>query len=117
MNLKEQIIKNLENNGFPQKKVSLPLEKMYEVADNKGENLNSILDELNAQGIAHTKTSDKIVFSSALPNMGPDAFKKAREMMDKMGPEEMQRLQEQIANMSDEEKEKLMQQAKAMGLF
>ena len=44
--LKEMIIKNLTANGYPMKKVSLPLEKMYEVADSKGANLNTILDEL-----------------------------------------------------------------------
>lgn len=117
MNLKDQIISNIETNGFPAKKVSLPLEKMYEVADNKGENLNKILEELKAQGIDHEKTTDKIIFKSALPNLDPQAFAKAQEMMKGMGEQEMQKLQEQVANMSDEEKEKLMEQAKAMGLF
>lgn len=117
MSLKDQILKNLEMNGFPGKKVALPLEKMYEVADAKGENLNTILDELKSQGIEHEKASDKIIFKNGLPNLGPDALKKAQEMMANMDPEEMKKVQDQIANMSDEEKEKLMEQAKAMGLF
>lgn len=117
MNLKEQIITNLKNNGFPAKKVSLPLEKMYEVADNKGENLNTILEEFKAEGIDHEKTGDKIVFISSFPNMGAGAFDKAQEMMKNMKPEELQKIQEQVANMSDEDKAKLMEQAKAMGLF
>ena len=90
---------------------------MYEVADNKGENLNTVLEELKTQGIDHEKTLDKIIFKSALPNLGPEGFEKAQEMMKDMGPEEMQKLQDQVANMSEEEKEKLMEQAKAMGLF
>jgi len=117
MSLKDQILHNLKNNGFPAKKVSLPLEKMYEVADNKGENLNKILDELKAQGVEHEKTIDKIIFTSAMPNLGPDAFARAQEMMNSMDPAELQRIQEQVANMSDEDKQKLMEQAKAMGLF
>jgi hypothetical protein len=117
MNLKDQILSNIKTNGFPAKKVSLPLEKMYEIADNKGENLNTILDELKTQGIDHEKTLDKIIFKSALPNLDPQAFEKAQEMMKGMGAEELQKLQEQVANMSDEDKKKLMEQAKAMGLF
>jgi hypothetical protein len=117
MSLIDQILSNIKSNGFPAKKVSLPLEKMYEVADNKGENLNAVLEELKTQGIDHEKTLDKIIFKSALPNLGPEGFEKAQEMMKDMGPEEMQKLQDQVANMSEEEKEKLMEQAKAMGLF
>ncbi len=117
MSLKDQILKNLEMNGFPQKKVSLPLEKMYEVADEKGENLNTILEELKVLGVDHLKEEDKIVFKSALPNMTGDSIKRAQEMMAKMDPKELKDLQEQIANMSEEEKEKLLEQAKAMGLF
>ena len=115
--LKEQILENIKANGFPTKKVSLPLEKMYEVADNKGENLNQILDDLKKEGVEHEKTPDKIVFKSGMPNLGPDAFAKAQEMMSKMDPSELSKIQEQIANMSPEEKEKLMEQAKAMGLY
>jgi len=117
MSLKDQIISNIKTNGFPAKKVSLPLEKMYEVADTKEENLNTILEELKAQGIDHEKTADKIIFKSALPNLGAEGFEKAQEMMNDMDPQEMQKLQDQVANMSEEEKEKLMEQAKAMGLF
>lgn len=117
MSLKDQILNNLKSNGFPTKKVSLPLEKMYEVADDKGENLNKILEDLKLEGIEHDKTADKIIFKSAMPNLGPEAFEKAREMMSKMDPEELRKMQEQVANMSEEEKEKLMEQAKAMGLF
>ncbi len=117
MSLKDQILKNLESNGFPEKKVSLPLEKMYEVADSKGENLNSILEELQAMGVENEKTLDKIIFKSGMPNLSGDAFTKAQEMMGKMDPEELKKMQEQVANMSADEKAKLMEQAKAMGLF
>lgn len=117
MSLKDQILSNIKSNGFPEKKVSLPLERMYEVADTKDENLNKILDELKLEGIDHDKTNDKIIFKSALPNLDPAAFAKAQEMMKNMGAEGMQKLQDEVANMSEEEKEKLMEQAKSIGLF
>jgi hypothetical protein len=122
--LKNQILKNLELNGFPQKSVSLPLEKMYEVADKKGENLNTILEELAAEGTAHTKTTDKIVFSKQAPasfnpedfNMDGDMMKKVQEMMSSMKPEDLQKIKDQVSSMSEDEKSDLMNKAKDMGM-
>ena len=113
----EQIKKNLTNNGFPMKKVSLPLEKMYEVADEKGLNFNAVLDELkNNHGINHTKEVEKIIFYPELPEGQGDWMTKAQEMMSKMDPEQLRKIQEQIMNMSPEEKEKMMEQARKMGM-
>lgn len=117
MALKDQILANLKNNGFPEKKVSLPMDKMYEVADDKGENLNKILDELKLQGIDHEKTGEKIIFKSGMPNLNPESFEKAQEMMRDMDPEQLKKMQEEIENMSEEDKAKLLEQAKAMGLI
>ncbi len=117
MALKDQILTNLKDNGFPTKKVSLPMDKLYEVADEKGENLNKILDELRLQGIDHEKTGEKIIFKSGMPNVNPESFEKVQEMMQNMDPEELRKIQEQVSNMSEEEKEKLLEQAKAMGLI
>ncbi|MEZ4742044.1 MAG: hypothetical protein R3B45_06315 [Bdellovibrionota bacterium] len=54
----------LNKNGFPEKKVALPLEKMYEVAHKKGINFNKVLNFLESKGVWHTKTAEKIIFSS-----------------------------------------------------
>jgi predicted transcriptional regulator len=120
----KQIIKNLENNGFPDKKVSLPTEKMYEIADNKGLSLNKVLETMKEQEGIHFEIGDeKIVFAkivvdeSNFPNLNPEMMKKAQEMMSKMDPVEMQKIQDQIANMSEEEKEEMLEKAKGMGLF
>jgi hypothetical protein len=121
--LKNQIIKNLELNGFPEKSVSLPLEKMYELADKKGENLNLILEELSTEGTNHTKSGDKIVFSKEVPaefnptdfNMDGDMMKKVQEMMSSMKPEDLQKIKDQVSGMSEDEKADLMQKAKSMG--
>jgi hypothetical protein len=125
--LKNQIIKNLELNGFPEKSVSLPLEKLYEVADKKGENLNKILEELATEGTNHTKTDEKIVFSNISPvqessfnpedmNLDGDMMKKVQEMMSSMKPEDLQKIKEKVTNMSSDEQSDLMKKAKKMGL-
>ncbi len=56
------IIETLHKNGFPEKKVALPLEKMYETAHEKGLNFNVILDFLKQKDIDHEKTTEKIIF-------------------------------------------------------
>lgn len=121
---KQQILRNLEANGFPQKKVSLPTEKMYEIADEKGLSLNKVLEELKEEEQIHFDIGDeKIVFSKVVvdannfPNMNPDMMKKAQEMMSSMDPAELAKMQDQIANMTEEEKEEMLKQAKNMGLF
>jgi hypothetical protein len=58
------LLTNLAKNGFPEKKVALPLEKLYESAHNKNVNLNKVLTFLSEEkDIAHEKTSTKIIFS------------------------------------------------------
>lgn len=125
--MKDQILKNLNLNGYPEKSVSLPLEKLYEVADKKGENLNTILEELSTEGTTHTKTADKIVFAKVAPvqessfnpadmNLDGDMMKKVQEMMSSMKPEDLQKIKDQVTNMSEDEKSDLMQKAKGMGL-
>ncbi len=124
----QQIIKNLESNGFPQKKVSLPTEKMYEVADNKGVSLNTVLDELSkSHQIMADIGDDKIVFTAKLsedvisddPFAGMDQaqmMQKAQEMMAQMDPEQLKQMQETFMNMSETEKADIMQKGKDLGI-
>lgn len=58
------LLANLTKNGFPDKKVALPLDKLYESAHSKGVNLNKILIFLlEEKNIDHEKTSTKIIFA------------------------------------------------------
>jgi hypothetical protein len=58
------LLKNLVQNGFPEKKVALPLEKLYESAHSKNVNFNKVLTFLlEEKDIDHEKTSTKIIFS------------------------------------------------------
>ncbi|GAB4019743.1 MAG: hypothetical protein Fur0010_22000 [Bdellovibrio sp.] len=118
---KDRILKNLNMNGFPHKRVSLPLETLYEKADEAGENLNKILEELACENIDHEKTADKIVFFQnarpEMPNFSPEFLQQAQEMMSKMDPEQLKAIQEKVMNMTPEERAAMMEQAKKMGLF
>lgn len=121
----EPFLKNilgiLEKNGYPEKRVSLPLERMYEVAYEKGLNFNKTLTQLEAKGVAHEKTKDKIVFfpasaagseAGAMPDFAT-MMAKAQEMMKNMTPEQLQQIEKMISNMSPEERDALMQQAQS----
>ena len=125
----ESIKKNLEMNGFPQKKVSLPLEKMYEIADEKNINFNKVLEELEKESIKNTKTSDKIIFykevempdlsslGEMLKNKDPkELMKMAQEYMANLSPEQQEQMKNQFMNMDPKEREDLMKKANDLGL-
>jgi hypothetical protein len=111
----ELIQKNLQTSGYPQKSVQFSLEKMYELADNKGANLNTILDHLKNMGMKVESTTDKILFHK--PNFNDDTMAKAQEMMKNMSPEQLAEIQNQVENMTPEQRAQMMEQAKKMGLF
>lgn len=115
----DKIIKTLETNGFPDKKVSLPTEKMYEAADNRGLSFNKVMETMKADhNIESIVESEKIVFSKQdNQQFNEDMFQKAQEMMANMDPAELQKVQETIMNMSDEEREELMKKGRDMGLL
>jgi hypothetical protein len=117
--------RTLERNGYPARRVALPLERMYEVAHEKGLNFNKALALLEGQGVAHEKTPEKVIFypkpdPAAAPASQPADFAsmlaKAQEMMKSMSPEELKELQDLVAGMSDEERREMLAKAKEMGI-
>lgn len=125
----DKILSTLKDNGFPDKKVSLPTEKMYEAADNRGLSFNKVLEQMKQTiEIDVEITDEKIIFSSKKPAASANSadfaglnqnemFKKAQEMLSKMDPAEVQKMQDMILNMTDEEKEEMMQKGKDLGLI
>ena len=114
----EQIIKNLESNGFPAKRVSLPTERMYEIADEKGLSFNAVLDEMKkSHGITADIGPERTIFWQDRKMNHADMFAQAQEMMSKMGPEELKQMQDMVMNMSPEQKAELMKKAKDMGMM
>ena len=112
-----QIKKNLEENGYPAKKVSFDVEKMYELADTKGLSFNKVLEDLKLIGIDSDILTEKIVFSPIQEASDQaDMFAQAKEMLSKMNPEEVQNIKDMYENMSDTEREAMMKQAKDMGM-
>ena len=114
----DQVISNLKSNGFPGKRVSLPMEKMFEVADNKGFSFNAVLDEMKAnhkiEGIIE---GERIIFTPmALEESNADMMKKAQEMMANMDPAELEKMKDLFMNMSSEEKEDMMKKGRDMGI-
>lgn len=115
------ITRTLEKNGYPGKRVALPLERMYEVAHEKGLNFNKALEALQAKGVEHEKTTEKVIFypkaaAAAMPNMGA-MFEQAQDMMKNMSPEQLKAIQDMVANMTDDDKLEMMKKAKEMGLL
>lgn len=121
--LKEKILKTLNQNGFPQKKVSLPTDKLFQMADDIGCSFNKIAEQFKTEGIATEIQAERTIFSMDLssqtePTFAPqDILKKAQEMMAGLSSEERDKLMQQYQSMSDEEKTQLMEKAKKMGLF
>ena len=96
----ESLYKNLESNGFPQKSVSFPLEKLYEFADKLEVNFNQVREEIKKLFIETTTEGDKIIFTKVEADSS-SPFGQAMKMFE---------------NMSDEEKADIMEKGKQMGL-
>lgn len=124
-----KILQTLDQNGFPDKKVSLPLEKLYESAHAKGINFNRILEFLSEkEGISHQKEGDRIIFSKSVPpdteqtasspfsGFNMDGLKnmdlgsimsQAQELMKNLSPDQISKAQEFVKNMPPEQMEKM----------
>ena len=124
---------NLEKNGFPEKSVSFPLEKMYESASERGFSFNKVRDELKGMEIQSEIVGDRIVFTKQLlpdisadfdtskmaemvqqmlAKMCPEQQAQITQMMQSMSPEHMAGMREQWENMPSEEKQKAMRDLK-----
>ena len=114
----ELIIKNLNSNGFPEKKVSLPTEKMYELADDRGLSLNSVLDQMkqNYEIDSHIEV-ERIIFTKIESFHKADMFTQAQEMLKNLSPEQISQYRQMFENMSDAEKEDLMKKGKDLGII
>ena len=129
------LMKNLDKNGYPTKKVAFDLETLYERAEDKSISLNNVLDELKSRGVDHLKKGDRIIFKPApqpsadpfgpgfaetLSGLGPDFLTQAQEMMGNMDEDELAStramVQERLAGMNDDERKTLFDQIKGMGL-
>ena len=132
----ETIVTNLQKNGFPDSRVSLPKKALESYAKKHDYELEDVLYEMKQNDI-HSEIEDtRIIFSpnafpdtkkeeplagfdfSALKNMDLSKLKeRAESMMSQMSPEERKRYQDMYEKMSPEERQKIFEQAKSIGLF
>lgn len=118
----QDVIETLEQNGYPDKKVSLPLEKMYETTDKLGLNFNTVLTKLKKQGINSLSTVDKIIFSSTKPNAfenldHDEMIKKAQEFVKNLSSKQVDEIKDSYQKMSPEQREEILKRGKEMGLL
>ena len=114
----EKILQTLKTNGFPEKRVSLPTEKMYEAADNKGFSFNQVLEQLKADHHVEAQIGpEKIIFSQVVGTNQEDMMRQAQELMSQMDPEELRKIQEMFTNMSPEQKDEMLKKGKDLGLI
>ncbi len=121
-NFIQDIINTLQESGYPQKKVSLPLERMYETADKLDVNFNKVLERLkNEKGINHLSTIDKIIFSPYKPNPLENLDKdemidKAREFVNNLSPDKVEEIKSTYQKMSADQREEILRRGREMGL-
>jgi hypothetical protein len=141
----EHVMKQLAKNGYPERRVSFPIEKMYESAAAKGLSFNRVLEVLAERGIAHEKTPDRVVFSpvaaaASVPHPGAFAgldpsmfggldpamfagmsqeqlFAAAQAAMQQMSPEQLAAMRAMVEGMTPEQQAEMIEQAKKLGLF
>jgi hypothetical protein len=130
----DRVIAQLAKNGYPERRVAFPLERMYESASAKGLSFNKVLEVLAERGIGHEKTSEKVIFapaSLASPLPGPFAgfdpamlagmsqeqvLAAAQAAMQQMGPEQLSALRAMIEGMTPEQQAAMIEQARKLGL-
>lgn len=132
----EHIERQLAKHGYPEQRVSFPIERMYESAAAKELSFNKVLEVLAERGIAHEKTPEKIIFlpsteAQTVPDLGTFAgfdpsmlaglsteqlLAAAQTAMQKMSPEQLTAMRGMIEGMTPEQQAEMIEQARKLGL-
>ena len=120
--VEESILNSINKNGYPQKKVSLPFQPIFQACKDQDTSLSKVLKKLEAQDVLNEMKDDKIVFydrnfTSKQPGPDPydvpeDILKEASERLKSMDPAEVERMKKKVMEMSPEERENMLKQAK-----
>lgn len=129
----DNVVTNLAKHGFPERVVAFPIERLYDSAYAKGLNFNKVLEALEARGITHEKTPEKVIFRAAEPaevsaGLGPFAgmdfgafaggsmeeqMAAAAELVKRMTPDQLAAIRGIVEGLSDAEKADLLERARA----
>jgi hypothetical protein len=130
----DHLIAQLAKNGYPDRRVAFPLERMYESADAKGLSFNKVLEVLAERGIGHEKTPEKVIFApmviasevpgsltgfdpAALAGMSQEQLLAAAQAaMQQMDPEQLAELRSMLEGMTPEQQAAMVEQARKLGL-
>jgi hypothetical protein len=130
----DRIVEQLGKNGYPERRVAFPIERMYEAAAAKGLSFNKVLELLAERGIAHEKTPEKVIFApvevapahvGAFPGFDPamfagmsqeELFAAAQAAMQQMGPDQLGALRAMVEGMTPEQQAAMIEQARKLGL-
>jgi hypothetical protein len=141
----DKIKSTLAANGFPEKKVTLPLEKVKAAAEKLNLDLEFVLSRLGMMDYPSTVEGDKILFAveqeepaadsnpfgamggmaDMFSGMDMDSMKgmsqedlmgQVANMVQNMTPEQQEGIMNMYNNMSDDDKDDLMNKAKDMGV-
>ncbi len=132
----DHLVGQLAKNGYPERRVAFPIERMYESADAKGLSFNKVLEVLAQRGIGHEKTPEKVIFapavvasevsvSSPLGGFDPAMLEgmsqeqlvgAAQAMMQQLDPEQLGALRSMLEGMTPEQQAEMVEQARKLGL-
>jgi hypothetical protein len=132
----DRLIAQLTKNGYPERRVAFPIERMYESADKQGLSFNKVLEVLEERGIAHEKTPEKVIFapaeaeppaptSGAFPAFDPallagmsqeQLMAAAQAAMQQMGPDQLAALRGMVEGMTPEQQAEMVEQIRKLGL-
>ncbi len=125
--VEESIINSINKNGFPEKRVTLPFQAIFNSCKKHEVKLADVLKNLEEKQILSEIGNEKILFysfehvlneaeqSSDSSDGGSNSlFKTAMDKIKQMNPGQLNELRKKVANMSADERAELMKKAKDM---
>ena len=117
--ISESIIQSIRKNGFPEKKVTLPFQAIFDSCKKNNLKLSDVLKSLETEDILSEIGNDKILFFQKSKQSQSDAgftesniFKAAMDKIKGLDPKELGALKDKVMNMSEEERSALLGKAK-----
>ena len=122
--VKNSIKHSIQKNGFPEKKVALPFQPIFDSCKKNGLKLAEVLKNLEKEGIYHHVGQDRITFSPQreMPHekgssdgeesLREGYLKTAMEQLKKIDPRQLNALKEKVMNLTPEERQELLNRAK-----
>ena len=120
--VEESILNSIQKNGYPQKKVALPFQPIFQACKKQDTSLSKVLKNLEEKDVLNEMRDDRIIFyhrntfrtQSKVDDpydVPEDLLKEASERLKSMDPAELEKMKKKVMEMSPEERDNLMKQA------